>query len=73
VLSADTHPRTPGRPTWHSNQRNFYRSTLLGYQCFALDTWLFGREVLWRQCASRRSRGNPCLLRLCQRKGDKRT
>src|SRR5216117_2790446 len=35
-------PPTPGRPILHSTHRNFHRSTLLGYQCFALDTWLVG-------------------------------
>ena len=45
VLLVDTSPRAPGRPTLHSTHRNFYRSTLLGYQCFSLDTcWLFCRE-----------------------------
>jgi len=30
--------RHPGRPILHSTHRIFFWSTLLGYQCFALDT-----------------------------------
>src|SRR5437867_6188021 len=38
VLTTEMPRPTPGRPILHSTHRIFFWSTLLGYQCFALDT-----------------------------------
>src|SRR5205807_2498738 len=38
VLTSGMLRRHPGHPILHSTHRIFFGSTLLGYQCFALDT-----------------------------------
>ena len=57
---AEMPPPTPGRPTLHSTHRIFCWSTLLPYQCFALDT--VGAPESWElpSSAFRRRRRQEC-------------